>query len=467
MKVLTLMDKSKRDTFVGIVAIAIAFALSSYFDLAEEWQEFSESHEEWELDEILVALGLSSIGLTWYAIRRWRESQQEIKARISAHKALELEIEARQAVEDSLRENDQRLREASKIAKIGYYVWDAKNAECPYVSKEHAKMYGLLRDDYKSAVSKAGEPFSLILAKDHEIVREEMAYLGAGRTTELEYRVLTPDGALRYVRELIRPSFDESGQLAGWTSTSQNITAFKQVEERIREVQKLESVAQLTGGVAHDFNNLLAIIVGNAELLKEQAGADEKTAQNILSAAEKGSVLTQSLLAFSRMQPLDPETTDLEMYVYDLAKPLKTELGKDIALEFKMDQDLWRTIVDIQQLESAIMNIVQNAKEAMPGGGSFTINCRNIRKETGQPGAATSPLENYCVQMSFVDTGRGMSSDVMEHAFDPFYTTKEVGTGSGLGLSMVYGFAKQSGGGVSIKSEEGKGTTVNLMLPRA
>ncbi|MEP4189563.1 MAG: ATP-binding protein [Sneathiella sp.] len=467
MKVLMLMDKSKRDTLIGIVVIVIAFALSSYFDLAEEWQEFSEDHEDWELDEILVALGLSSIGLTWYAFRRWKESNQEIQARVKANRALEQEIEARKGIEASLRENDLRLREASKIAKIGYYVWDAKNTECTYVSKEHAKIYGLMRDDYKSVVSKAEEPFSLVLAKDHEIVREEMAYLGAGRTTELEYRVLTPDGALRYVRELIRPSFDENGQLAGWTSTSQNITALKQVEERMREVQKLESVAQLTGGVAHDFNNLLAIIVGNAELLKEQAGTDGKTAQNILSAAEKGSVLTQSLLAFSRMQPLDPETTDLEMYVYDLARPLKSVLGNDIALEFKMDQDLWRTVVDTQQLESAILNIAQNAKEAMPGGGSLTINCRNIRKETGKSGAATSPLENYCVQMSFVDTGRGMLSDVMEHAFDPFYTTKEVGAGSGLGLSMVYGFAKQSGGDVSINSEGGKGTTVNLMLPRA
>jgi CheY-like chemotaxis protein len=239
------------------------------------------------------------------------------------------------------------------------------------------------------------------------------------------------------------------------------------MEEQLRQAQKMEAVGQLTGGVAHDFNNLLAVIMGNTELLESKLGGEDRPYQAILRAATRGAELTQRLLAYSRQQPLRPQALVLAAFVEDMSEMLARTLGETIDVETSSDPDLWNALADPGQVESALLNLALNARDAMPEGGKLTIECRNAQLDeayaTRNPEAAAG---NYVV-LAVSDTGTGMSAKVQARAFEPFFTTKEVGQGSGLGLSMVYGFAKQSGGHVVIHSEKGQGTTVEVFLPRS
>ena len=247
---------------------------------------------------------------------------------------------------------------------------------------------------------------------------------------------------------------------------ARDMTERKQVEERLRQAQKMEAVGQLTGGIAHDFNNLLAIIMGNAELLKEGHGDDGPLAENVVRAATRGGELTQQLLAFSRRQPLLPKVTDFDEIIAGMTDMLRRTLGEMIEIETRNTPQLWRTEVDPSQSENAVLNLAINARDAMADGGKLVIETANITFTEALDGMATGVEPGEYVMLAVTDSGVGMAPHVQEHVFEPFFTTKEVGQGSGLGLSMVYGFAKQSGGCVSIDSEVGRGTTVKLFLPR-
>ncbi len=248
----------------------------------------------------------------------------------------------------------------------------------------------------------------------------------------------------------------------------EDITFRKQAEERLQQAQKMEAVGQLTGGVAHDFNNLLAVIQGNAELLAAGAEDDEGSlTRPLLRAARRGAELTQRLLAFSRRQPLHPQEIDFGELVDGMTELLSRTLGETIRIGTVAQPGLWTASADPGQVENAILNLAINARDAMPGGGKLTIECENARLDEGYVGQNPEALVGDYVVLSVSDSGTGMTTEVREHAFEPFFTTQEVGKGSGLGLSMVYGFAKQSGGHVIIYSEEGEGTTIRLYLPRA
>jgi len=229
----------------------------------------------------------------------------------------------------------------------------------------------------------------------------------------------------------------------------------------------MEAVGQLTGGVAHDFNNLLAVIMGNAELLAESSANPAGLLANISRSAQRGAELTQRLLAFSRKTPLHPQPVDMPDLVAHMRNLLQRTLGETIEISTDVAPSLWRAQADPGQVENALLNLAINARDAMPDGGKLTITCAN--EALGESFAAENieVVAGDYVVLAVTDDGTGMSEDVLGHAFEPFYTTKGLGEGSGLGLSMVYGFAKQSGGHVVIHSEEGKGTTVNLYLPRA
>ena len=243
----------------------------------------------------------------------------------------------------------------------------------------------------------------------------------------------------------------------------------KQAETRLVRAQKMEAVGQLTGGVAHDFNNLLAVIQGNTELLADQASEDATTKRTgpILRAAERGSELTHRLLAFSRQQHLLPQAIDVAALIDDLSDLLAQTLGAATEIEKTVAPDLWRASADPGEVENVIMNIVNNARDAMPDGGKLTIECANTRFDESTVAREPELVAGDYVMLAIGDTGSGMSTEVQTKAFEPFFTTKEVGQGSGLGLPMVYGFVKQSGGHVVIDSEEGHGTTIKLYLPRA
>ena len=248
-----------------------------------------------------------------------------------------------------------------------------------------------------------------------------------------------------------------------------DITRRKQVEAQLRQAQKMQAIGQLTGGIAHDFNNLLAIIMGNLELLHEQLTAQpelHELAQQALGATDRGAKLTQRLLAFSRRQPLLAQPTDLNKLVLGMLDLMRRTLGANIRIETALAGDLEQTLVDPAQFENALLNLVINARDAMPQGGRLKLTTANVPIEVDEAAAHTEVRPGPYVMLAVSDTGVGMTPELLERAFEPFFTTKETGKGSGLGLSMVYGLVKQSDGHITIHSEPGLGTTVRLYLPQ-
>ena len=239
-------------------------------------------------------------------------------------------------------------------------------------------------------------------------------------------------------------------------------------EAQVRQAQKMEAIGQLTGGVAHDFNNILTVITGTIEILGDAVKDRPHLAQIadlISAAAARGADLTKHLLAFSRRQPLQPRSTDINALVVDAARLLRPTLGEDIEIESMLAHDLAPALIDPSQLSTAILNLALNARDAMPGGGKLTLETKNAVLDEAYARLNSEVKPGNYVMITVSDTGQGIPSNLLSKVFEPFFTTKDAGRGSGLGLSMVYGFVKQSDGHVSIYSEEGHGTTVKLYLP--
>lgn len=241
----------------------------------------------------------------------------------------------------------------------------------------------------------------------------------------------------------------------------------ERVEEALRQAQRLEAVGQLTSGVAHDFNNLLTVIAGNIEFLG-RAVSDDRSRHRLemmRGAAERGARLTAQLLAFSRRQRLDPVPVRLNETAASMRDLLQSSIGGAVRIEMTLQPDLWPALVDATQIELIILNLAINARDAMAVGGCLTIETANVRLG-GAPTRPEEPPPGEYAMVAVSDTGSGIPPDVLQRVFEPFFTTKEVGKGSGLGLAQVYGFAKQSGGGVRIETKAGEGTTVRVYLPR-
>ncbi len=285
-----------------------------------------------------------------------------------------------------------------------------------------------------------------------------------GRRRQYECRQLNED-----LESLVE---ERTGELA-----AANRQLLAQIEERermemtITQMQRLEAVGQLTSGVAHDFNNLLTVVLGNIRYLDRalrDAEIDGNAARRLgymRTAAERGAKLTDQLLAFSRRQRLEPKVIDLNETVGDMRDLLQSTIGGSFDVDIALKPDVWPALVDPTQLELAVLNLAINARDAMQIGGSLRVSTRNV--SLGIPRGPEEPAAGDYVEVSVTDTGSGMSGEVRAKVLEPFFTTKEVGKGSGLGLSQVLGFAKQSGGGMQINSREGEGTTVRIYLPRA
>ncbi len=245
----------------------------------------------------------------------------------------------------------------------------------------------------------------------------------------------------------------------------------ERIEGQMRQMQKMEAVGQLTGGVAHDFNNMLAIIIGSLDLAKRRLTGSEDARvgsciENAMESATTAAQLTSRLLAFSRQQALQPQALDPNKMVAGMSELLRRTVLEDVKVETVLAGGLWRVNADPNQLESAILNLCINARDAMPDGGLLTVETSNAYLDDAYAASETEVTPGQYVMVGVTDTGTGMPPEVVQRAFDPFYTTKGVGKGTGLGLSQVYGFVKQSGGHVKIYSEPGHGTTVKLYLPR-
>ncbi|MDA9509017.1 histidine kinase [Bradyrhizobium sp. CCBAU 11386] len=249
-----------------------------------------------------------------------------------------------------------------------------------------------------------------------------------------------------------------------------DLTEKQAAEAQLRQVQKMDSIGQLTGGVAHDFNNVLTVITGTIGILADAVADRPELAaitKLIDDAAERGAQLTKHLLAFARKQPLQPREIDVNALTLEAAKLLHPTLGEQITIMPQLTEDAWPTLVDPGQLSTAILNLALNARDAMPDGGTLVLETRNVFLDDGYASMNPDVVAGNYVMIAVSDTGSGIPADLIERVFDPFFTTKEVGKGTGLGLSMVFGFVKQSGGHIKIYSEEGHGTSVKIYLPRS
>jgi len=248
-----------------------------------------------------------------------------------------------------------------------------------------------------------------------------------------------------------------------------DVTARKSAETQLRQSQKMEALGQLTGGLAHDFNNLLLVIMGNLGLLRDMRPDDDEADELVreaLDAATRGSDLTRSLLAFARRQPLEPERADVNQRVAEITTLLTRTLGERVEISLDLSPDLWPVVVDPIQLEAALANLATNARDAMPKGGRLSIATANRRLDEDYAAQHADVTHGDFVMLQVSDTGSGMPPDILAKVFEPFFTTKERGAGTGLGLSMVFGFMRQSGGHINVYSEVGVGTTFRLYLPR-
>jgi PAS domain S-box-containing protein len=259
-----------------------------------------------------------------------------------------------------------------------------------------------------------------------------------------------------------------SGIISDLTYRKRVEEALLESERRLAQAQRLESVGQLTGGIAHDFNNLLTVITGNLELIEMRLADDDlKTMlREAQEAADLGARLTDRLLAFARRSHLEPEILRVNELILNVTSMLRRTLGEQVTLSTVLAHDLWPTRTDPSQVEAAIVNLAINARDAMPKGGKLVVETSNVTVDQSMADSHPDVSQGEYVRISVSDTGSGMPPDVRERAFEPFFTTKARGHGTGLGLSMVYGFAKQSGGHATIYSEAGHGTTINIYLPR-
>jgi PAS domain S-box-containing protein len=300
-----------------------------------------------------------------------------------------------------------------------------------------------------------------------------------GKFEEEGWRV-RKDGNQFWASVVIDSIHDRSGKLIGFAKVTRDVTERRQAQdlldqarERVMQMQKMEAIGQLTGGVAHDFNNLLMVIIGNLEVAQRNIDAEKapgnrqkRAITNAMRGAQRAATLTQRLLAFSRRQPLDPKPVDPNKFITGEAEFLQRTLGENIEIETVGGAGLWKIAADLNQLQGSLLNLAVNARDAMPNGGKLTIETSNAFLDEDYCRANPEVQRGQYVLIAVTDNGTGMTQEVMNRAFEPFFSTKAIGEGTGLGLSQVYGFIKQSGGHIKIYSEPGEGTTVKIYLPR-
>ncbi|WP_062607817.1 hybrid sensor histidine kinase/response regulator [Caballeronia calidae] len=285
------------------------------------------------------------------------------------------------------------------------------------------------------------------------------------------------DGTRFWAHVIVDAIRDESGTLVGFAKITRDVTEKREADQLLEQTQaalfqsqKMEAIGRLTGGVAHDFNNVLQVLRGNLELLQIRGARDDWTLDrlaNAISAVERGAKLASQLLAFGRRQALRPASVNLAAMLRSMDELLRRALGETIEVETSVAGGLWNAFVDSHQLENVVLNLAINARDAMPDGGRLTLELANSTLDERYVRSFSDVQAGQYVMLSVTDTGAGMPPEVLEHAFDPFFTTKSEGEGTGLGLSMAYGFVKQSGGHIRIYSEVGHGTAVRVYLPRS
>jgi PAS domain S-box-containing protein len=303
---------------------------------------------------------------------------------------------------------------------------------------------------------------------DRAIYEQLWATISRGEVWNGELLNRKKNGELYWELASIAPVKDDGNGVIGFVAVKEDITERRATEAQLRQAQKMQAIGQLTGGIAHDFNNLLTIIIGNLQLLGEGIGNQAPHAGRIADAmwaAQRGGELTHRLLAFARRQPLKPTRASLNIVARGLTDLLRRTLGAAITVRENLAADLPEVLIDTGEMERALVNLAINARDAMGQGGTLTLETDIVELDEDYTRAFADVAPGRYAMLAVSDTGSGMPADMLAHIFEPFFTTKPVGAGSGLGLSMVYGFVKQSGGHISVYSEVGRGTTFKLFFP--
>ncbi|WDP92539.1 MAG: response regulator [Desulfobacter sp.] len=380
---------------------------------------------------------------------------------------LKNEIAERKKVEEELKLSEKRLKEAQRLAHIGNWELDLEQNRL-FWSDEIYHIFGINKEEFETNY----EGFlSIVHPDDREMV--DGAYLESittHRPYKLIHRIIRKnDGEIRYVREQSEEITDDRGRPIRSIGIVQDITEQKKVEEQLQQAQKMEAIGLLTGGIAHDFNNILTTIIGNANIALMEEGINEAIQGNIEQieiAGNKAAVLTRQLLTFSRKQVIQPEILDLNTVFYGMKKMLRRMIGEDIEILMNPAPDLWDVEIDQGQVEQVIMNLAVNARDAMPQGGQILVETANIDVDNVY-WSGNNGIRGPHVMLSVTDTGIGMDQETQKHIFEPFYTTKKEGEGTGLGLSTVYGIAQQNRGVIRVESRPGQGAVFRVCLPAA
>ncbi|PPT50999.1 hybrid sensor histidine kinase/response regulator [Xanthomonas arboricola] len=450
------------------ILIEAAAALESGSGMDERWHVRKSGQRFWANGSLMVLREETGAAIGFVKVLRDRTAER--------------------LASEALRESERRLDALVRASSQSIFSASADWRELRQLVGE-----GALSDALSASLNWQQE---MVHPDDRARLAEAIAHSIINKTgLDVEYRVLDADQRVGWTLMRAIPLLDEREQIVEWFGTAADITdkrlaeqqlrqltetleervrersaALLLAEEKLRQSQKMEAVGQLTGGLAHDFNNLLTAISVGLELLQtriEQGKYDrlERYVEMAQSSAARATALTQRLLAFSRRQTLAPTALEVQALVQGMHDIIARTLGPSIALQLRPAADPWKVLVDAPQLENALLNLCINARDAMPDGGELTIAVANRVLDAGAAQQLDLPIGEY-VCLSVQDTGTGMSADVMSKVFEPFFTTKPIGQGTGLGLSMIYGFTRQSGGHVRIDSEVGVGTTMALYLPR-
>jgi two-component system cell cycle sensor histidine kinase/response regulator CckA len=380
------------------------------------------------------------------------------------HTAIEMAL-YKHEMETKLKESERWLATTLKSIGDGLIVTDAQGA-IVYVNPAFERITGYQRDEV------LGQNPSLLKSGEHQgdLYQELWATITAGEVWQGRFVNKRKDGSLYTADTTIAPVCDENGGIMNYISLQRDVTRELQLEEQYYQVQKMKALGQLTAGIAHDFNNLLNVINGYAELVQLRLSPDsalQQPLENIRSAGRRAAGLVSQLLAFSSKQAVQPRDLNLNSVVAEMSQMLERIVGEHIEMETRLTSDLWQVTADPTQIEQVIVNLVVNARDAMPQAGHLIIETANVILDGEYVADHLGMWPGKYVQLAVSDTGMGMSEEVKSRIFEPFFTTKEVGEGTGLGLATVHGIVQQSDGHIWVYSEEGHGTTFKIYWPVA
>ena len=380
----------------------------------------------------------------------------------SGMQAMARDITERKRAEDALRATEAKYRALVEQSLVGVYI--LQKDRLIYVNPKGADILGYTEKELLEL------PWlSTIHEQDRDLVVDQLSRLGSGGNHGVQLTVRGYRKDRSVVQAEAFCSVTEVDGQPAVLATVIDISDRVKLEDQLRQAQKMEAVGRLAGGIAHDYNNLLTAIRGNAELMSHRVSHDPSMAgeiREILKAADRAATLTRQLLAFSRKQVLQPIALDLNDTISAVSRMARRLIGTDVQLRLELDQAIAAVNADPSQMEQVLLNLIVNARDAMPNGGDITVCTANRRLETGSPEASQTGLTaGHFVVLTVRDSGIGMDQATQARIFEPFFTTKETGRGTGLGLSTVYGIVRQTGGAIAVQSEHGKGATFRVYLP--